>query len=272
MRTIKMGFWGLTALLFVGYSGLLSWFYLNQEELIFRPDPLPQSHEFTFPMPFEEITIPTDDGERLHGLLFRADSTDSKGLVFYLHGNRGSLDRWGNRAGLFVENGFDVFFLDYRGYGKSTGTITSESQFLGDVDLAYNRIAGNYQDRPKAVVGYSLGTGPAAYLAQKYQPELLVLMAPYYNLPDLASELYPYLPESLSKYEFATNRYLPDYGSSLVIFHGDGDRLIGLESSRRLSRHFTDDDTLIVLQNQGHGRMHRNPTYRQEIARLLGDL
>lgn len=259
------------AVLLAAYLGVLGWFYLNQEQLIFRPDKLPDSYRFSFTheWPFEEVTIPAGDGVPLHGLLFRTGSDSARGLLFYLHGNRGALDRWGGRAGLYLENGFDTFMLDYRGFGKSGGVISSEEQFLDDVDRAYRRVAARYPDRPKVIVGYSLGTGPASYLARTYEPELLILMAPYFSLPDLSSQLYPYLPAMLAKYEFATYRNLPEYDSRVVLFHGDEDRLIDINASRRLSGYFSGNDTLIVLRGQGHGRMHRNPDYRKEVSRLL---
>lgn len=268
MNFYKKLFIWVSVLLLAQYLGILSWFYFTQEQLIFHPDKLPASYKFRFSIPFEEITIPAEDRAQLHGLLFKANS--SKGLVFYLHGNRGALDRWGNRAGLFVNNKFDTFILDYRGYGKSTGVISSEKQFYSDITGAYEEVSAGYPDKPKIIIGYSIGTGPAAYLAQKFQPDLLILMAPYFNLPDLSSQLYPYLPNTLVKYEFATNRHLPGFHSKIVIFHGAMDHLIDLNASQRLSTFFTEEDTLIILKNQGHGQMHRNDVYRREVGRLLG--
>lgn len=272
MKILKRVLVSVTAVLLAAYVGVLGWFYLNQEQLIFRPDKLPTTYRFSFSheWPFEEITVPTGDGEQLHGLLFKTESDSARGLLFYLHGNRGALDRWGNRADLFIENGFDTFMLDYRGFGKSSGAITSEEQFMDDVDRAYRQLAARYPDHPKIIVGYSIGTGPASYLARKYQPELLILMAPYFSLPDLSSQLYPYLPQMLAKYEFANYKYLPEYSSRAVIFHGDEDRLIDISASRRLSEYFSGSDTLIVLQGQGHGGMYRNRTYRQEVSNMLG--
>lgn len=268
MNFYKKLFIWVSVLLLAQYLGILSWFYFTQEQLIFHPDKLPASYKFSFSIPFEELTIFAEDGAQLHGLLFKADS--SKGLVVYLHGNRGALDRWGNRAGLFVNNKFDTFILDYRGYGKSTGVISSEKQFYNDVTAAYEKISAEYRDKPKVIVGYSLGTGAASYIAQKYQPDLLILLAPYFNIPDLSSELYPFLPKALAKYDFANNRHLSEYASKVIIFHGDSDHLIDVNASKRLSNFFTDDDTLIVLQNQGHGRISRNNIYRREIKRILG--
>lgn len=59
----------------------------------FFPQKLTEDYAFRFNQGFEEIYIPTKDGVRLHGLLFKA--TEPKGLLFYLHGNAGSVDTWG---------------------------------------------------------------------------------------------------------------------------------------------------------------------------------
>ena len=258
---------GILLIIVTGYLIILGWYYLNQEQLIFRPSELPPSYEFSYSYPFEEITVDTRDGARLHGLLFRADST--RGFAFYLHGNAGSLERWGNQADVFVENGFDVFIPDYRGYGKSTGSITSQKQFYSDIDTLYRHVSARYPDQPKVITGYSLGSGPAAWLARKYSPKLLILKAPYYSIPDLASDLYPFLPGWLAKYEFATNEYLPEVDSKVVIFHGTDDGLIRLDASRRLRAFFTREDTLIILPEQGHNGIRSHPVYQTNMRHLL---
>jgi len=270
MKFFKKFLLSSLTLVFIGYFFILGWFYLNQESLIFNPSPLPDSYRFSFDASFSEVTVPAADGAQLHGLLFESDS--AYGLVFYLHGNRGALNRWGDRAGLYLDSGFDVFMMDYRSYGKSTGIITSETQFLDDVERAFLHVNDRYADKPIVIVGYSLGSGPASYLAKKYHPEMLILMAPYYSIPDLASSLYPFLPPSLSKYEFANHRYLREVPSKTVIFQGEQDQLIDINASVRLRSSFKARDTLIVLQDQGHSGIHRNRIYREEMNRLLASI
>ena len=107
--------------LYILVCGLM---FVLQEKLIFFPQKLDKDHQFSFRQPFEEVYIKTEDQKSLHGLLFRADS--SKGLIFYLHGNAGSLDAWGEVAETYTRLHHDVFLLDYRGYGKSEGAIESE--------------------------------------------------------------------------------------------------------------------------------------------------
>ena len=70
--------------------------YFYQEKLIFFPEKLAKNYKFDFPEKFEELKFHADDGKLLSGVLFKADS--SKGLVFYLHGNGGSIKGWGDIA------------------------------------------------------------------------------------------------------------------------------------------------------------------------------
>lgn len=99
--------------LYIIACGLL---YVFQERLIFFPQKLDKNYQFSFNQMFEEINVNTEDGILLNGLLFRADS--SKGLIFYLHGNAGSISSWGNVAETYTDLNYDVFMLDYRGMAK----------------------------------------------------------------------------------------------------------------------------------------------------------
>jgi uncharacterized protein len=110
--------------------------YLFQEKLIFFPQKLVRDYRFEYNQPFEELYITTSDKTRLHGLLFKADN--SKGLIFYLHGNGGALDSWGEVARTYTGLNYDVFLLDYRGYGKSEGTINGQKQLFADVQTVYD--------------------------------------------------------------------------------------------------------------------------------------
>src|SRR5690606_15976768 len=122
---------------------------------------------------FEEMYIKMEDGIPLHGLLFKTKA--SRGLIFYLHGNAGSLSSWGEVAKSYTDLHYDVFILDYRGYGKSGGFVNSEQQIFQDVQTAYNEIMKQYPEEKIVVLGYSIGTGPASKLAANNHPKLLIL-------------------------------------------------------------------------------------------------
>jgi alpha-beta hydrolase superfamily lysophospholipase len=241
--------------------------YFFQEKLIFIPQKLAKDYAFEFDQKFEELDIKTDDNVSLHGILFKADS--SKGLIFYLHGNAGSLASWGTVARTYTDMNYDVFLLDYRGYGKSDGTIDSEALVYSDVQAAYKTLKEKYDESNIVVLGYSIGTGPAAELASSNHPKLLILQAPYYSLTDLMEHTYSFVPTFLLKYKFETYRYVKDCQAPIVIFHGDRDEIIYYNSSVKLKEFFKPNDQLITLVGQGHNGMTRNKEYVSALKKIL---
>lgn len=241
--------------------------YYFQERFIFLPEKLSKDFKFEFTQPFKEINVQTENGKLLNGLLFTADS--SKGLIFYLHGNAGSLENWGSVAKTYTDLHYDIFIPDYPGYGKSEGIIKSENQLFSDIQIVYNKLKQTYNEDSIIIIGYSIGTGLAAKLASDNHPKQLILQAPYYSLTDMMKHTYPVLPTFLLKYKFETAKYLKKCRMPLVIFHGNTDQVIYYGSSLKLQKEFKSTDTLITLDGQGHNGMTGNPDYLHALQKVL---
>ncbi len=252
------------AVLYVSLCGLL---YFLQEKLIFFPEKLSQEYRFEFNQMFEELDIRTADGVVLNGILFKADS--SEGLIFYLHGNAGSLRSWGQMAENYSKLHYDLFILDYRGFGKSGGSISSEKQLYSDIQCAYDSLKTRYKDSRIIVMGYSIGTGLAAKLASENNPAMLILQAPYYSLKDLMKYHYKILPAFLLKYKIETYKFISECKMPVFIFHGDMDDVIYYGSSLKLKKRMKPGDALITLEGQGHNGMNDNPAYLMHLKRIL---
>jgi uncharacterized protein len=190
--------------------------------------------------------------------------------VFYLHGNGGALDSWGAVAPLYTALGYDVFLLDYRGYGKSQGRLESEEQLKSDVEAAYRQLAAEYPEAQTVVLGYSLGTGPAAWLAARHRPRRLVLQAPYYSMQDMARSHYPWVPGLLVRYPLRTYEVLPRVEAPVLLFHGTADEVIYPASSARLRALLPATARLVELPGAGHNGMTDNTQYQQVIRAVLG--
>ncbi|WP_375586500.1 alpha/beta hydrolase [Cyclobacterium xiamenense] len=241
--------------------------YAFQEKFFFFPEKLKDNFLFQFDQKFEEMNIPMTDGITLNGLLFKTENP--KGLIFYLHGNAGSLRTWGGVAEVFTKLGYDLFILDYRGYGKSEGVIQGQAQLYEDVQRAYDVLKGRYSEQKIIVLGYSMGTGPATKLASVNHPKLLILQAPYYSLSDLVQHYFPIFPSFLHKYPFENFRHIQNCTMPVVIFHGDQDEVIYPGSSIKLKAHFKEQDSLIMLKGQQHNGMTFNPEYQLKIKEIL---
>ena len=240
--------------------------YFFQEKLIFYPDKLERSYQYSFDESYEEMMIKTSDDKLINALLFKAKST--KGLIFYLHGNAGSLESWGTVAKIYTDLNYDVFISDYRGFGKSEGSINSEKQLYEDNQIAYNLMKESYNEENIIVLGYSIGTGMAAKLASENNPKLLIMQAPFYSFKEMMSNQF-YFPTFILKYKFRTNEYLEQCECPIVIFHGDRDEIVNYKWSLKLKEEFKDKIQLITLHGEVHNGITDNIDYRMELENVL---
>lgn len=264
---MKKSFLKILKIVIALYCILCGFLYLFQEKLIFFPEKLDKSYQYNFLQNFEEINIKATDGKIINGLLFKVQN--SKGVIFYLHGNAGNLSSWGDVAETYTHLNYDVFMIDYRSFGKSEGEITEQKQLFKDNQSAYNELKKRYQEDKIIILGYSIGTGLASQLASTNNPKLLILQAPYYNLTDMMKRRFPIVPTFILKYKFATNEYLKQCKMPVIIFHGDQDEVIYYGSSIKLKKEFKKGDTLITLPQQGHNGITENPKYKNVLKKIL---
>lgn len=241
--------------------------YIFQERLIFHPEKLSDKYQFNFTDDFEEINYSTEDGETINAILFKAK--DAKGVVYYHHGNAGSLDSWGARAVDFVSRGYDVLMYDYRGFGKSSGKIKNEKMLYSDAVMIYKKLLYDYKERDIILYGISLGTGIAAHLAYDNHPRLLILETPYFNFYDVSKFHYPYLPNSiLLHYQFKTDKLLPEIEVPIYLFHGTEDETVPYNSSVRLSK-LSDNVILHTINNGSHNNLNTFHEYHEKLEAIL---
>jgi uncharacterized protein len=256
----------VAALIALGYCGALAALYLAQERLIFPATKLPADYRFQFDQPFTEVWIPVQ-GATLHALHFK--QPHPRGVVFFLHGNAGNLVTWTTGVDFYRRVNYDLFIIDYRGYGKSTGRIESEAQLHADVRAAYDAMAGLYRDTPIVIYGRSLGTGLAAPLARDVNPRLLILVSAFTSLAAAATREYAWTPEWILKYPMHTDAVIGDVASPILLIHGSEDKLIPPSDSKRLQALARSPTELIVVPGAGHHDIHTFPVYLDGLAARL---
>lgn len=69
----------------------------------------------------EDVYLHTEDGLRLHGWFLRAQQVE-QGTILFLHGNGENISTHLRSVWWLPAQGYNVFLLDYRGYGKSQGS------------------------------------------------------------------------------------------------------------------------------------------------------
>ena len=241
--------------------------YIFQEKLIFHPEKLSEKYNYNFEDEFEEINFTTEDGNSLNALLFKVQNP--KGIVYYHHGNAGNLEGWGSRAVDFTSRGYNVLMYDYRGFGKSTGSIKNEKMLYSDALLIYKKLIYDYREGDVILYGTSLGSGIAAKLAHENHPKLLVLETPYFNFYEVAKFHYPYLPNSiLLHYQFRTDKILPELNFPVYLFHGIEDETVPYNHSVRLEK-LSEKVKLITIEEGSHSNLNTFYKYHENLSKIL---
>ena len=260
----------LLGLLLASLLPLLVWgaLWQWQERLLFQPTRLAASQALTNAPDVHErwVDVP---GARLSVLELRLAAP--KGVVFFLHGNAGNLASWFVNTDFYRQAGFDLVMMDYRGFGKSSGRIGSEAQLHADVLAVWQQVAARYQHKPVVLLGRSLGSGLAATLARQVQPSLTVLVSPYTSMRALARQHYPWVPGQLLRYPLATDAQIGQLSGSLLLLHGDQDRLIPLSHSQALLQ-LAPAARLVVIAGANHNDLHGFEGYRQALRQALAAL
>ena len=267
MRRSKKAFIIVFVLLNI-YGLLCGVIYFFQESLIFLPTILTQEHVYEMDHSFEEITLEANDGAKLNGLHFKVEN--SKGAILYFHGNAGNLQRWGQLTEFFVEKGYSVIVMDYRGYGKSTGKKSMESLY-NDAQIWYDYAKQFYNEAELTVYGRSLGTTFATYVSSENKPKKLILESPFYSIEEVAKSRFPILPiKALLHYKFPTYQYINDVACPITIYHGTKDKVIAYQQGEKLFESIeSDSKQFISVPNGGHNDLVSFEEYFDTIGESL---
>lgn len=267
LKTLKFLTIVLLAFFVVIYVVIVSYVYFNQVGMVFQTSQLSKDYQFDFQQKFEEINITSFDDVKLNGLLFEAEK--SKGLIFYLHGNAGTLETWGKIAKIYTRLGYDIFILDYRSFGKSEGEIENEEQLNKDVSVVYKTLTKRYPENKIIITGYSIGSGLATILASENHLKALILQSPYYSFTELSSSRVRFFPDFMKKFHLETFRYLPKVKAPIYIFHGTDDQLISCSNSVRLNKLLDFKGHFYALKDQGHIGMNENNDFQKQLKLIL---
>lgn len=242
---------------------------LVQTNLIFYPEKLPASHVFDFATPFEE-RFDDVEGSRLNSLVFRAPSP--KGLILFFHGNAGSLASWGLIAeDLTRRLGWDVWMIDYPGFGKSSGSIKSESQLHAMASELFRKARFEVMrpESPKLMIyGRSIGSGLAVKLAADENIDVLVLESPFESLTRLASQYFPWVPNALIRFRFPSDEWIAKVQSPILILHGSDDEIIPVGHAESLAARMPRAD-LVIVDGAGHNDLGLYPEYWSALEAFL---
>jgi alpha-beta hydrolase superfamily lysophospholipase len=243
--------------------------YFLQEKFLFHPEKLPEDHVFNFAFPFKEINLAVNNEKNLSIVQFIVPDSVCKGVVLYFHGNRKNIERYAPFASNFTKNNYEVWMIDYPGFGKSTGE--RNEQILYDDALQFYKIARAKFSKDSIIIyGKSIGTGIASQLASARDCKRLILETPYYSIDALFNHYAFIYPVSwMSKYHLPTYRYFENITAPVTIFHGTDDEVIPYNHSKKLLKIARPRDELITIEKGRHNNLNDFPLFHQKLDSVL---
>jgi len=219
---------------------------------------------------YDEVSFSAADGVQLHGWFVPAP--EPRATLIFFHGNAGNISHRLDSLRIFHDLGLSVFIFDYRGYGSSEGR-PSEAGTKQDALAAWRYVTEtrSVQAQDTVLFGRSLGAAIAAWLATQHRPGALVVESVFTSVPDLAAELYWWLPaRQLARFQYATRDYVAGVRCPVLVIHSRDDEIISFRHAEALyAAAHVPKQLLPISGSHNDGFMQSSETYVRGLDRFL---
>ena len=246
--------------------------FFTQRYFIFFPRGISKSQEAGLKKfsPYE-VNI-EHNGFTLHGWFIKKDISSDHSLIIYYGGNAEEVSQ--NLFDLKKYGDHSLLLMNYRGYGKSTGrpgqaTLFSDALFIFDHISKTNNIPST----DIILMGRSLGSGVATYVARQRQVKAVVFITPFDNLVNIGKTHYPIFPvEILLRHPFDSVKIAPEITVPMIAIIAGRDKIIPNELSMNLVEHWGGDSHFVVIKNADHNSISNYPEYWYNIMSFLTEI
>ena len=222
----------------------------------------------------EELSYETVNGT-LHGW-FLHNAQGSAPTVLYFCGNGEDaagrvLQLLENENICSVFSGYHFACVDYPGYGNSEG-VSSEESFKNMGLSAYDCLMNRDDVNNITLMGYSLGTGVANYVASERQPAGLILMAPYadgYDLYNSYVNIFHGPLKALVSFKMKSVKFAEKVNVKPLLLASNMDEQVPYESSVELFKQYKKGCNFVTIDEIGHNDFWETQEVLDEIEKYL---
>ena len=266
VRALKLG--GLLAIPLGSTAAL----YLLQDRLVFNPTRTPA---VTRPVGKDHrrraVTLRMQDGTRLRGWWYRPSrqGPSTTPAVLYFGGRSEEVSWLTDISSHFA--GAHVLAINYRGYGSSEGQPSERALFSDALEL-YDWLASqpNVDPHRIALVGRSLGTGVAAYVAARRQVAAAVLITPYDSILEIARRRFPLSPvRFLLRHSFASVTYAGVTRTPVLVLMAERDEVVPHQHTLKLIEAWAGEKQVVHIPNSDHFDILQNVRSWRAVRKFL---
>lgn len=254
------------------YIGLAALVYFMQRHLVYYPVKRLSATPEKMGLAYESVYLRTDDGVRLHSWFVPAG--EAVGTLLFLHGNAGNMSDRLELIRIYNKLNLNVFIIDYRGYGESDGTPTEEGTYQ-DAEAAWKYLTNDRRFDPSEIVvfGRSLGGGVASWLATHYTPRALILESTFTSIPELAAEVYPYLPARwMAQIQYNNLRNIKSIRCPLLLVHSREDDVVPFHHGQMLFHAAHEPKSLLEIRYDHSLGFLRSKNYEPGVRAFLNEV
>lgn len=161
--------------------------------------------------------------------------------------------------------GYDFYLMNYRGYGGSTGAPSETALYVDALSL-YDLVNANYET--VSLIGRSLGSGVATYVAANRSVDTLALITPYDSIERVAQSKFPFIPVSYllhDKYDSAGRAH--DITATTLIVAAESDGVIPLQFTESLANSFQPPQpTISIVPGTQHLTVSSTPEFWETLG------
>lgn len=265
-KTMNNIFFRIVLYILIAYLGLTLFIYTKQDSLLFLPtqDRHQLRSKQSTVVPYELL----QDGIHLRGWLVQPALASKKLLIYY--GGNGE-DIFYNIDDFIKLQGVATLLVQYRGYGTSDGS-PSEALLFSDALSIYDDVRVRLQPTEIMLMGRSLGSGVACYVASQKTVNKTILVTPFDSMTNVVKSHYPWLPvELLLRHPFNSIQHVQTIKAPLLLIYGGQDRIIPNRHTENLIRHLPEPAKVDILQipAAGHNDIHAHASYWPAIQSHL---
>jgi alpha/beta superfamily hydrolase len=253
-----------TTLFFTGtILAVLLLLYLPQRNFVFSPTYYPNRAWFAErPNTFQLCPI-NGTRVRIECLIYEPDHPEQ--TIIYFGGKQ--QDSVGLLQKISMEYP-DVRWVayNYQGYGKSHGRAT-EHNVLSDSLHIYDCIQKRYGS--VCLVGFSLGSSVASYVASKRYPQHVVLIAPFDSVPSLIQARAFFVPKKFIRYKFPTVKFVRDIHCPVYTFYSNSDEVVAPAHVKRLYANIPHPAVIKMFSGYSHDQILFCPEIKPELNSIF---
>ena len=204
----------------------------------------------------EEIKIPTVDGLKL--LAWYSKPKSNLPVLLYFHGNSFDIGERAYRIKKYIDKGWGVVLLAWRGYSGNEGNPSEKNLYIdGDSAVKWIKKNLNYDYNDIIIYGESLGSGVAVELGTNYKFKSIILEAPFTSIPDIAQKRYKIFPlRKLVLDKFDNYEKIDKILSPLLIISGKNDEIVPHSHSIKLYSKAIEPKHSVFIDEAMHNNLY----------------